>query len=394
VTLYAFVFSLLLAAAFKDDTAQVVSSEFWSELSWHPIVVFLKTNFQLLAFLNVVIGAILVIKERSPVLMKTTYLLVLILMYVFAISRAVFADVDHATKLSVTICILIWIWIVVGKSKVLYGVEAAVILTERAVFAFAIFFVALNMVNFASGYGYVPGNPRFFGTSGHPNFIGVQLALCNLLMLFKLPKLDGFLKRSFALTILVFGLYLMMITGSRTAALMFISGSIVIYGVGVGGVSLLRRVAASLFLTLVLIYSVVGLVSIDGLDMYSRGADTTDTRTEAWASMLDDVSDNPWIGKGVPSGKSENSYLKASKEYGVFYGLILAVLVLSKIRMLYRLTNEYIGSIHYKGWLAVMVALAIGGCFEAYLDDSFSLPLIIFCLVLSIPTVRRTSVSP
>lgn len=392
MTFYAFIFSLLLAAAFKDDTAQITNSEFWSDLSWHPFVVILKSNFTILAALNVVIGAFLVVRERSPVFMKITYLLVLAIMYVVATSRAVFADVDHAAKLSVTIAILVWVWIVIGKSRVLYGTEVSVSLAEKSISAFAIFFVILNLINYASGYGYVPGNPRFFGTSGHPNFIGVQLALCNLLILFRFGRTNGRLTRILTSIAFLFGIYLMIITGSRTAIVMFIGGLVVLYGIG--GRGRMKLFILPLFLILGLAYSFVGATSPDSLDMYGRGEDTTDTRTEAWASMLTDISESPWMGKGVPSGKSENSYLKASKEYGVLYGIILIALVVSRILTLYRFTKTYNGIIYYQGWLTVISALAIGGCFEGFLDDSFSFPLMVFCLVLSVPVVKRRAVRP
>lgn len=392
---FTFFLLLLLGASLKDDFGSLQDSSMWSELSIHPAVALLKNNSNIFLAGAGLIAVYVIGKNRSASPRISILTIALISLTGISCLWAIYVDTDAAIKLAQASFIYIFIAITAGFLRTKFGPYDFNRVLADSFFWFATLLVIVNFSSLSLGFGFVPGNVRFFGTTTHPNFIGVQLAICNIALLAHAIFQNSRSRRSkiFSYLLLAIGLYAQGATGSRTSFAMLLTGTTLLF--------LARRqykIGISLLLPLFAVVSVFAFLTFspdvaDGA--FQRGIDgDTNTRKEAWLSMIHLISENPWLGKGSFVGYSENSYLRAMTAFGVPYSVILIITFSLIFKRHFR--NSKFAALpnppHSHLFLALMGALLIGGLFEGYLIDSWSLPKLVL-LLLSISAFRINPLS-
>lgn len=374
-----FVFLLLFVSSFKDDSATIAASEFWSELTLHPAVQILKSHSGYALVPLAVLVALGVLTARRIVLRSPGLTAHMLAMSLYAAIRSLFYDVSAGSKvlLGFLILLIVWMFSILATSAI--GAARYRVSLCCGLVAFSVFLVLCNFLNFHYGYGFVPGNARLFGTASHPNFLGAQLALANIALLASLLS-NRYPLRIIMACILGFGILLLIYTGSRTGLLMWASGSVLylsarrLFAIGRNAGLFVIAIVAGFF-----IYAC--LDDFAYMDGFERGY-SADTRSAAWSYLADAINAHPLIGRGHFAGFTESSYLRGWATYGILYFVMLVGLV---ARLLIRMCRAVRNGKEpgFALLFGVSGALATGGVFEGYLVDVFSLPLVVFFLVCS-----------
>ena len=178
-------FLFLVAAAFKDDAADLAVSEFWSELAHTPLVAALKSASGAITICAFLLAMAAIVRRFELRL----HLFVGFVVYsMIAVIRASVLDLALGAKLFVEFCFSAAIYFSVRSAGHHFGLKRTVMLYANATALFSATLIAANAFEFVQGFGFVEENPRMFGTSGHPNFLGVQLA-CAIMSLASMATL-------------------------------------------------------------------------------------------------------------------------------------------------------------------------------------------------------------
>lgn len=382
----AFFLALFLAAAFKNDADAIATSEFWSELQMAWYAGLLKQNSNVFLLLVGLSGGALIAKWRKWTLAKNPMATLVIALATFAFLRGVAYDDSAGLRLGQSLVLVVFILGVAEMAASKFSREVLADAITRALFLFSCIFIAVNLGSWAEGYGFAPGVPRLFGTAVHPNFLAIQLMVCNIVLLAFLRG-HGRLASLVALLGLLAGIWLLVLTGSRNGLLCF--------GLGAMAFILARgRFKTSMWLVATGVLTgaaaaAIVLLPSEVLLGFDRGADQ-DNRTSAWIRMIEAIAEEPFFGNGFDPLASENSYLRSFATYGVFYfSAHIALMVLSTRRLLaaLRASNcSHALALFY----ALQIALLFGGIFEGYLVDAFSLPMLVFLLTAThVPRLLR-----
>lgn len=389
--LFLFLSTLLLSVLFKDDTQSLVDSEFFSDLAQSPLILQIKQispsilvcSFLLGGYI-LFVGVYALAKNNSNFIYKNTLSLTLVMLSFFSVVRGYCQDPSVGFQFLQAFLVLLFIYLVLSISFVKYGVDNCFVEIKKALYFISIIFVMVNAIGFYSGYGFVADNPRFFGSSSHPNFIGVQLSLCAIILISHV-KTDKNL--FYLLPVIVFCLVLLVMSGSRTSILMLVAGMVAL---NENYISSNRK---KFFSTLLFVFILVGVVIYFApQSVFDRGDSGGDTRSEVWFEMIVNISNNFWFGLGSFVGASENSYLRAMVAFGFLYGLILFLTCISTIFSLYFNSKSECLSLSNKPeklFFTLMFSLFIGSLFEGFLSDLWSFPKIVF-FVISLTCLKRS----
>ncbi|HEX9597682.1 MAG TPA: hypothetical protein VF982_12440 [Anaerolineales bacterium] len=165
---------------------------YWAELTASSLVDFVK---YLAPFAVVLALGAMVLQCATDRFLKSLGIAALMWvgLYLLAASRSLgAADTATIKFLQSAICLSVLL-LYLSTLQQRYKSESAFIFDQSLLYA-AGAIVALNLINILHGHGYVPGNPRLFGTAPHPNFLGVQLAICLLILLTPRQGLGPFYK--------------------------------------------------------------------------------------------------------------------------------------------------------------------------------------------------------
>lgn len=378
------ILGLAFLALFKDDSSVIANSEFWTELEWDPISMIFKKISLYVGLLAAACGCLVVLMCRKKVIRFGGVSLPYLGLLLYVVLR-VAVEGDGVVGKYVLGFVLMFVLLAAIEFHISsFGVGRCVRDLSFSLGLVAVFYVLLNFFGMVMGYGYVPGNPRFFGTSSHPNFIGVQLALCDLTLLYLLASVRRVGLRLLFVVVLALGVYMQAASGSRTGLAVFAVGLIFwmlafrgfrvkasfVYGMGVFGV-----------------FCLIGYFYFfsDIADAFDRGDHGYDTRSEVWAALLKTSLDNPLFGTGYFIAASENSYLRGAAAYGVPYVLVLISLICTATFSLYkgiRVSSRIRPELSL--FLSYLVALSAGGVLEGFLIDTLSFQIFIFVLALSV----------
>jgi len=386
-----FFFLILLAAALKDDLEAITSSEYWSELSIHPAISFLKSSSYVLLIMAGIIGFFIIIRTKHLSIRISSASTILLALTLVSGMRATYFDMNAAFKLFQAFALTLFIILVGGRLTSDCGITQIKQKLANAFFIFSATFIVINAMNVAFGYGFAPNNPRFFGTATHPNFIGSQLAICNIIVAARIISSNFARFRQYIASIILLsgGIPALLLTGSRTAFLMFIVGTSVLW--------LSKRkfkvdiwLLAALLTFFSLLMFVIFQADIDSA--FYRGEGGTNTRSDVWISMINLIIDNPWFGYGYFIENSENSYLRSMIAFGIPFGIALSSVVLLCTVKLFKLSwnNRKFPDKPEHLFFALMLALLMGGIFEGFLIDSWSLPKLTFIL-LTVATITSSN---
>ncbi len=384
----------LLAAAFKNDASMLVSGRF--ETLSPPLLLAVKKYSPFFMLMAIAVGGILLLRRESLSLRVGKIAWVLLVLLLLSAIRSMLYEGQGSSKLFFAFVISAVVIVLCGVFQSVLGVQKFKETFFRGFFWFSAIFITTNLLLLVTGYGYVAGVVRFYGTTTHPNFIGFQLAICTVAV--AMPVFSSGAQQSrwvFGAKIILFlaGAYLLVATGSRTAA-----GSL-----GIGLVMLawtarlkMLRIAilACLLVVLPLALTSSWFDATDDSDLvqvYDRGESGANTRAGAWGSMSDAIMEKPLFGQGYFVGASENSYLRAAVAFGVPFGLVFFLANLQlMVGWLFRALRQGREPHSVDHILcALSVGLFAGGMLEGFLVDSWSLPklLLLFLAAMSVRVV-------
>ena len=163
---------------------------------------------------------------------------------------------------------------------------------------------------------------RFQGISGNPQFVAVFLAVATtatVFLIFNDPQ-KRFKPLYVALTCLM--VVLLGWTGSRTGALMTVIGLSSVFYSRMGKVILFAPIALGG------IFGIVQVMESMGIQLgFDRLTSSQDTRSSAWAALIQTALENPVFGAGTSgAGAAENSFLLAAASFG--FGSLFTLLLL------------------------------------------------------------------
>jgi len=373
-------FLFIFISQFKDDQAAISATRFWSSLSTNPYIAILKSNavVAVVPLAGLAIASLLTLRRLAFRVLPIS--LLFILLSLVATLRGLLGDQDSGYK-TLNSCIIftaatIYISILVGT----IGSEKYRSILISALTYSAIFLIGCNGFNYFTGFGFVSGNPRLFGTTIHPNFMGVQAAIACLLIMARITSAQRFISRLFLIFFLLVGVLILRETGSRTAGIIFLVGTFV-YFWAKSRFALSR--ASIIGLCFIIVISVVIAAGPDSVlgSSFDRGFGSGDTRSSALANLFDQISLNPFFGAGYFAGSSENSYLRGWAAYGIIYELVLLTIVLRILYLAVRSARLHKKNENLSLFAALSFGLAIGALLEGYLVDNFSYPCLVWFLV-------------
>lgn len=226
---------------------------------------------------------------------------------------------------------------------------------------------------------------RFIGLTSNPQHAGTFLAVMVPVTLYL--ALNDVDRRVRAASLCLLGINVVLLgwTGSRTALGMAI--------IGVTGVLYTRAGRAILFLPIVSIVAAgaVKLLAFAGVTAFGFGrlVETTNTRGEAWSSLLMQGLENPVIGTGIEStAKSENGFLYGFAAYGIGMVLLTVILVaVSGLLCLRLLSKRHLLPREYRSLADFLIAyIAVyfaGSIFEGYMMARVAANLTFFIIFSS-----------
>ncbi len=164
---------------------------------------------------------------------------------------------------------------------------------------------------------------RFSGVSPNPQFTAIVFAVVGPMAFYLALNAPRQAARAFWLAAFIVAIPVVLATGSRTGALMFLIGCLPGI-VGRMGVAALLVPPAGVAAWFVAQLFTSGKFAVD----LSRIVSTENTRERVWAELLEQGLANPIVGVGIESAEaSENSYLYGFAVYGA--GMLLILLALA-----------------------------------------------------------------
>lgn len=377
----AVIFLLLFVASFKDDSATIAVSEYWSDLTLHPAVQGLKNNSDLALVPLAILVANCVLKVHRISFRPFGLSLHLLALAFYAAIRSLFYDAGDGIKVVAGFLVFTAVFAFAIAAAANIGLSRYRASVMRGITLFSLVLIVCNALNYFAGYGFVPGNPRMFGTASHPNFLGVQLAISNISILYFIANMRGKLRFS-GILVLGVGVFLLILTGSRTGIVMCGFGSVLYLALRI------RSRAHRSFITflsvgfMVICYLLFSKNNLH-IDSFYRGF-SSDTRSEAWSYLWQVIEESPIFGRGYFDGFTENSYLRGWAAYGIVYCMMLAGAVTWMIAGAAATVRSSSESETPALLFALTAVLAIGAVFEGYLVDVFSFPLLMFFLLSTV----------
>lgn len=372
------IFLGFLFSGYKNDGLSLLNSEWWSDITYHPFVNFLKNNNLFFGVLFVAISLIGIIKNLN----KKVYIGYISILFIYINTlftiRIFFESFEQGMKLlqSLIIYIFFLLGLVFLRSNLNINNYSDKII--KSLYFFSIFYTSVSMINYIFGYGFSSGIDRYFGVTTHPNFSAVQQGLMTIILLYFFIRKINIIR----FLILILGFYLLLITGSRTGVLLFAFGALTLLLLE-RRFSLFNKVLTGIFITL---FSIIYFVYFSFSNRLLEGENT---RSEAWESMVVMISEKPIIGYGEFVGYSENSYMRSMIVYGIplslFY-FILLIYVGYKLFIFSRHNDRLII------FFAIYVSLMVSAIFEGFIIDLWSMPkfmLLILVYISSFFSINR-----
>ena len=381
------IFFILFAAAMRDDTDFIAQSEWWSDLQTHFIVSLLKEYSITILALTGILIVVGVLRRRQFYLYLTLGPLIFLMDVLYALCRGLIEDSEFGVKLFIgllfyTVVIFYCFNIIVSDCT-----SSFVKILVSSMLYFSNFVVAINAFNLLTGNGFVPGNPRLFGTTAHPNYMGVQFGLAEIVLLCEFLKKTSFTRLLVSVTMFFCGLLMLILTGSRTGLIVFVVGSYFMLLAKAGFTA--KFAITALFGVIVLVIGTVFLIHAFAtgpdnsiLDSYLRAnVEGYSTRSEAWADLIDQIAERPITGTGRYGLSSENSFLRGWAIYGLPYFLMFNALIITNLFGLLvacrRFGYEYGISLLF----GLFMGLIAGSLFEGYLVEIWGVPIIVWILL-------------
>lgn len=364
------VFSILFAVAYKDDSAALAQNR-WLAATEQPWFILLLKAYSIAALLLPAIAAVITLgsrlKIKSPMSVGLASLSVL---FVFEVIRLGAAENGYGLQMiaSGVIFSVFYLVFMAGHGSLRFqGASTALV---SGLGSFALVHVGLNLAVLATGMGF--HDARFLGTTIHPNFIGVQMAIAAIFLIGWLPK-QGSVKL-LRLAAIIGALACLLLSGSRTG--------LVVAGVGF----LTYLVVSKQPIRYILPFAFIGLTIAIGmlaffpptveLGQFDRGG--VDTRAEAWNYLMHAVNAAPFWGAGDLPLASENSYLRGWATVGIAYPTFFVIFICSFLTYTSKIAIRTYRDKTAATFVACVAGLLVGGFLEGFLVDTFTPTLFAF----------------
>jgi hypothetical protein len=374
---------LLLVGAIKSS--QVVAKGY---LVMSPVAEIAHTWAWILPWLVVVSLVVAIVLARRVALLPTFAFGLLAALYIYAAAATYAANEPELAArfaLALGTVLAVQLYLASTGAAGLHPTDVA----GRAVLLFAAVLIPANFADWLLGGGYSPYSLRFYGTADHPNFLGVQLAVC-CLALIALRRSSSWWRYLTKIALGGAGLWLLYLTGSRTGIVVLISGV-------AANFALTERAPKTVLVGLfVLLAAAIAYVNgafgnLDAIEVYNRGG--VNTRYGPWAQLWDQIQQAPWLGLGHFPSSAESSPLRGWATLGIAYPVVL-LLVLG-------FACSHAGRTAKAGELwrvaplaAIGAGITAGAVFEGYLLDASSLPLYGWLLALAVLGVSARLLEP
>jgi hypothetical protein len=305
----------------------------------------------------------------------------IILMYLYIITRSLVPAPENAIKFLLSALLAFGISFNLSYSWLNENLDESIRKIFNVLLLSSGWIIFANLLNYMTGHGMVPGASRLIGIAGHPNFTGVHIAIGIPLFLVVILG-RGLLNLAFAVPTAVAGVYLLTLTGSRTALLALA------IGVSVATAIVLR------IRPLICLLGLVGIALAAALALHVLGASgkfsvsesnafyrEENTRAETFTYLLEQVATRPMLGLGYFEGLPENSILRGWAAFGIVvpvFLFIITVITVQRYRMLLALNVE---RSRLAGLVGCISAILAGSITEGYLVDAFSYAMVCFIII-------------
>lgn len=319
---------------------------------WTPLIVFL-------------IGGIIIVKFFS---VKTANLIPLIFFYLFHLVMHVtqYFKNQNISVLLFSVALSSMLFILFGFCTLKSFKRNSLLYLESIIYGISIFFILSLSLEY-TGIIRSFWNERFWGISGHVNFLGLAAVIGFLFSLF-VEKGKHYL-------LMLINLYVVYLSGSRTALLAVILG-IFIY------LYLYIKVYKLKFLIvlggLFVIFIFFSMFSIEDIFVGERGFNRDDT----WSTLYERAIEFRFFGIGKGDTSTAQSYLYALVATGVLGFSFLFTAIVSKLLLFF----QYHKSLHRELFLSLFLVLLITALAEGFLLDRLSITSVTFWMLLSLPT--------
>lgn len=248
------------------------------------------------------------------------------------------------------------------------GAQNALINIIDAFLLWGMLYFFANIILFLNGYGYPVDGGRFYGVSGHPNFIGVAMAIVCILFMYYWDCIniyELYVRRIF----ICFAIVMLFATQSRTGLLMFFSANLSIFIIR-RYIKLIHVIGIAVIFLMAYLFLSENVLSIiySGDDFDERLLENT--RKDSYYTLINEWLSNIAFGSGRVTWATENSLLKGLAFGGIFVGLPLFLSYVISIFIFYMFVTRKYFLIHEKApavAVSILIALVVGAQLEGFL---------------------------
>lgn len=383
---------ILIASCTKNNTSSIAESEWWSEYTDAGIISTIKAQYALILLFAA--GCLALGASRAAVRMPKLRLGagLLFLLYYYIIIRTLMPAPDLAVKYVLTIVLTLGVALNLALSGAQETIEESCRKLFLAILVSSFWIIATNFYNVLTGNGFVPGGSRLIGVAGHPNFTGVQLALGVPLLMIGISE-RRLVFSSACVGALLLSLYMLALTGSRTAVIVLMAGvgmTLFLWlRLNLKSAAVLAGLVAPFLIAAFLVVSALGYFAVEQSSAFYRGENT---RAETFAYLLNAVAERPFWGLGYFEGFPENSQLRTWAAFGMIAFVLLCAVIFVAAANLRRLLQATCNGGRMSALAGVFCGVVVGSVLEGYLIDAFSYSMMIF-VVLVVFCDRAKSIS-
>ncbi len=260
----------------------------------------------------------------------------------------------------------------------------------KGMYYFTTIIIIINFYLYLFEYSSTSWKGRFIGVFHHPNFTGVNFAICASIIFcinktFKSNNSKAFFN-IFSTTLLFLSIFLIMASGSRTGLLGFAAALLGYFYIQKRLKTSTIMLLAIMSLTIFIAFdSIVEMLAyyIPGIDRITQAGNTRDG---VWTSMWNDFMENPVFGVGANVKDTAGSYFRVLAIGGIFAAFPLLMCMFFCV---VRITRNKGGYSFRDAWLPGLLCILTTSITEGYLADALSLGLIYFVFIVFVLSFRR-----
>lgn len=374
--LFVFFTSLFSAVTFRHD--QNPYSDFIAGITFIPDTLRIINTYAPYSAILTILSAALIFttRGRRRVKIHGTYKLIIFLTALIAI-RLVFYNVDLAQKEVLLLIELIVIYASVYYARKTMSSDELSTILRYSLLLFCTFLTILNLYLYTTGGVINSWVNRFYGSSTHPNFLGVQMGICGVVFYAFIRRRRSLMTAS-AVMLLLISFGILITTGSRTGLLMFFTSITTFWFVSKSRSLLAINIVVLILFVIIflaIVYQAQGGSLPDSLD---RGG--VNTRAESWAGMWSTIWNNPILGSPAQTNYVESSYLLGWARFGLFFPLIYVLIVYIIAQQIKLVLKQNAARRGASLSVSIVVGIFISAILEGMLVDTYTFVINVFAL--------------